>query len=134
MLSEGAQVLSIAVLEVDGGGLAELLAGQSDAMIKSASSVPELVILVASSTFDAILVAPELPDGWPTSIAMEAADKLASALPVVVVCRSSHDLQAIRRAVARRAEVIPRGVLDGENLMTILAGEVAKHRARGASS
>jgi hypothetical protein len=122
-------VLSVAVLEADEGGLAELLAGQSEVMVRSANSVSDLVILVAAGAFDAILIAPELPDGWPTSVATEVADKLAAALPVVVVCRSSLDLQAISRAVAGRATVLSRGALDREGLMAIIAGEVAKHRA-----
>jgi hypothetical protein len=127
-------VLSIAVLEADEGGLAELLAGQSGVMIKSASTVPELVILVAAGAFDAILVAPELLDGWPASIAAEVADKLGPALPVLVVCRSSHDLQAIRPAVAGRADVISRAAVDRERLMVVLTGEVAKRRAAEAGS
>lgn len=130
----GSTMLSVAVLEADGGGLAELLAGQNEVVIKSANSVPELVILVAAGTFDAVLVAPELPEAWPTSVALEVADALGAALPVLIVCRSDHDRQATSRAVAGRADVIARGALDRESLMMILTGEVTKHRAAGASA
>jgi hypothetical protein len=130
----GARVLSVAVLEAEGSGLAELIAGQADVAVERTTSIEELTALVAGRTLNAILVDPDLPEGWPTSIATEITEKLASTLPVVMVCQSAHELEVIRRAVIGRAVVVARNALDREGLVAILHGEVAKRQANSASS
>lgn len=127
-------MLSVAVLEAEGGELADLLAAQPDIEAARATSLDMLMDMVAGGGIDAVLADPDLPESWPTSAATELTEGLASSLPVVLVCRSTHDVDAVRSAVAGTATVLLRDALDGEGLLAILKGEVAKHQAvRGAS-
>lgn len=127
----------LGVLEKSGAevSLADLLlrSGQAgDAFrIDAADSVDSLLERAEGGAFDAILVAPELPEGWPVSIADNVIDAVAGRVPLIIVCRNPQDAAVIEsRGRQNGVVVLLRGQVGGSELANIVRGELAR---RGAS-
>lgn len=117
--------LTVAVLEA-GSGLAGLLA-TAGAEVRPAAEIDQLVELVKAGGVEAVVVDPELPEGWPVDIAERAVEQFGERVPVAVVCRSRRDADMIgHRLVGRGAAVLTRDGLSSVRLAAILTGEVAR--------
>lgn len=125
----------LGVLERSGGGtsLADLLlsAGQEGAAFRvdAVDSLDRLLERAGQGAFEAILLAPELAEGWPVSNADSVMDALAGRVPLVIVCRSPQDAAVIgSRGDRDDVVVLVRERLNGAELAAVLRGELVRRK------
>ena len=112
-------------------GTAALLLEVAGLATVEARSVTELQALVRDSGIAAVVVDPELGDGWAVETAETVAAAIGGRLPVMLLCRHAHDAQVIQQRVAGPAiSVLLHEELTAEQLATIIKGAIAAQGVR----
>ena len=116
--------LGVSVMLLDVAGLAAV----------EARSVTELQALVRGGGVAAVVMDPELGDGWPVDVAEQAAGAMGEQVPVVLLCRHAHDAHVIQQRVSSTTvAVLVSGQFHADQLKSIIKGAIAVHRARSGS-
>jgi hypothetical protein len=129
----------LGVLEAPGSrdSLTQLLAvsdrSESPFRIETIEDVSSLLRRAAGNEFAAIVVAPELSEGWPTSVAADVIDAIAGRLPLIFVCRSPQDAELIANRGGREVVVLVRQRIVGAELVGVVEGELTRHRISAGS-
>lgn len=119
----------IAVLEAGGpdGPLEKLLCSLERLSVRHVQDVESLRLLLLQGAIDAVVVDPELPEGWPITVSRQVAELADGVAPLIIVCRNDLDEQQIASHVKRHNVVVVSGTgLSPDRVDAILAGEWAK--------
>lgn len=112
-------------------GTAALLLEVAGVTAVEAMSVPDLVDLARSGGVAAVVVDPELGDGWPIDTAEQIATALRDNAPVIVVCGNSHDAKILEQRIGGSGVyVLQHSGLTAQQLIDIVKGAVAAHSTR----
>lgn len=134
-LTDGSRETSyLGVLEPPGDdeALAALIADGTPAdefHVEPLDDLPDLLHRVESDDLAAVVVAPEFPDGWPASVAKDVIDAVAGRVPLIVVCRSTHDAAVLANREPRDVVVLLRERTTPSELARVLRGELSRRRA-----
>lgn len=120
------------LINADGAlGIAAMLIDAADLTTIEAESVLALTGLAQSGSVDAVVLDPELGDGWPIDIAEQVAVAVRGIRPLIVVCRQAHDAQLIKgRTAGNSVFVLHDAGLTPEKLIAVVKGAIATHQAR----
>lgn len=121
--------LRVAIIESDriDSPLAALLAGHDGVETINATTVADALGLVDSQGAEAMLLDPELPEGWPSTVAEQIVEGIADRMPVLIACRSAADAQVIGdRLGGHRVWVVQREQLTAESAIRFFIGAVAR--------
>lgn len=112
-------------------GTAALLLEVAGVTTVEVVSVPALVDLARNGSIAAVVIDPELGDGWPIDTAEQIATALRDNAPVIVVCGNSHDAEILEQRIGRSgACVLQHAGLTAQQLVDIVKGAVAAHSTR----
>jgi CheY-like chemotaxis protein len=127
----------LAVVEKNGASvpLASLFLGHDDVVIAVFPTVAELLQLVDSHQVDAVLLDPELPEGWPATVAEQLVEGVNDRVPVLIACRSAADAQVIGdRLAGEWVFVMQRERLNPQAIVQLFAGANATRRTKPSAT
>jgi hypothetical protein len=127
--------LSVGVVEAR-PALARLLSDGQGVTVREAATLDGLADLITRESVHAVVLDPELPEGWPVSVGMEAAERFGGLVPLFLVCRSRQDASLLDERVGRHgvAAVMLREDIGATGFPDILRGEVARWRLKRRSA
>lgn len=124
----------VGVLEVSGA--ADSLAGSlmaetaPDAFeVESFGDLSALLHRIDHGDLAAVVVAPELPEGWPTSVATAVIDAVAGRWPLIIVCRSAQDVAVLTGRRPAGVVVLLRERAGPADLGSVVRGEMVRRSA-----
>lgn len=121
-----------ALKAVDGSlGTTAMLLKLADLMTAEAVSVSTLVDLARNGSIAAVVVDPEMGEGWPIDTVEQIVNELRDSAPVIMVCGNEHDAEIIEKRIAKSGLTMLRHTgLTAEKLAAAVRGAVAAHSVR----
>ena len=97
----------------------------------AAIGAADLLALVRDGDFAAVVVDPDLGQGWAVTTAEQIVSSVSGLVPVVLVCRHDHDAQVIQQRLAGPTVIAMLAEqLTAEQLAAAVAGAIAAHAER----